>query len=49
MVNQQAREDGINPYTYQPINNYEDVSIPAAIAAAGGVGLGAAGVEVSYF
>jgi hypothetical protein len=48
MVNQQAREDGINPYTYQPINNYDDVSVPAATAAVGGVGLGAAGVEVSY-
>ena len=46
MVNQYAQQDGINPYTYQPIqNNY----IPAEQAAAGrtAAGLGSAALGVA--
>ncbi len=50
-VNRQAQEDGINPYTYQPINDQADGHVPPAVIAAaaglGGAGLGAAGVEVN--
>lgn len=50
LVNQQAHEDGINPYTYQRYGSHGGDHVPpATIAAAGlgGAGLGAAGVEVS--
>ena len=54
MVNQYAKEDGVNPYTYQPIHNnvHHENQIPAGEAGAGlaatslgGAALGLAGNE----
>lgn len=45
LVNRQAREDGINPYTSQPINSVDNHAIDGAAAAGIGGVAGVAGSE----
>ncbi|KAM3083372.1 phosphatidylinositol 4,5-bisphosphate-binding protein [Clarireedia jacksonii] len=54
MLNQYAKEDGVNPYTYEPIQNMKNTrddqyEIPAVAAAGvGGAALGAAGAKAYH-